>query len=192
MELSANNLAAKALEILEVLKQDPYLTAFIASRKRVTLGALSAAVQHPAAPVLRKYENKGIPVHTGPSWTQRDLDQAITEEPYTSAYKQEIKPFMSGEIRQSVQDGCSILLSAADVVRLFGDKLKLSCIAAFLQEYLRLRRIINLSAQPNEVRQVSTSLDVMESYHCGMLRLYQVGAFSYVISSVSDNNCIII
>ena len=36
-----------------------------------------------------------------------------------------------------------------------------------------------------------SKLDVMDTYHCGTLWPSQVGAFTYVIPSISDNDCII-
>ena len=61
-----------------------------------------------------------------------------------------MKTLICGKIRQNVQDRFSILLPAADVVRLFGDKLKLSRITTVPQENLRPRLILNLSAQPDD------------------------------------------
>ena len=47
-----------------------------------------------------------------------------------------------------INDGFSILLPAADAIRLFGEKLNLYCIAAVHQVHLRPRLIVNLLAQP--------------------------------------------
>ena len=66
-----------------------------------------------------------------------------------------MKEFIYREMRHCVRDGFSILLPAADTVRVFGDKLKISCIAAVPQEHQRLRLIINLSAQPCEGMPIS-------------------------------------
>ena len=49
-------------------------------------------------------------------------------------------------MRQYVQDGFRILIAAADVVRVFGDIMKLSRIAAVPQEHCRLCLILNLLA----------------------------------------------
>ena len=49
-----------------------------------------------------------------------------------------------------MQDGFSILLSAKDHVRLFGDNIKLSCIAAVPQTQRKPRLILNLSAPPDK------------------------------------------
>ena len=64
VESSADDLAAMVKEMLKALKQPPCLTAFIASRQQSTLGLLLEAVQHPAAPLLQEYAEKGILVHT--------------------------------------------------------------------------------------------------------------------------------
>ena len=57
--------------------------------------------------------------------------------------------FIWGDMQQRIKDGFSILLSAADAISLFGDKLKISCIAAVPQAHLRPRLILNLSEQPD-------------------------------------------
>ena len=58
--------------------------------------------------------------------------------------------FIRVELHQHVQDRFSILLLAADVLRVFGVNLNISWIAAVPQEHCRPRLILNLSAQPNE------------------------------------------
>ena len=94
------------------------------------MGALLEAVLHPETPLLQKYVKKGIPVHKGPAWLQRALERTIVKGPHASAYPPEMKAFIRGELHHCVLDGFSILLTAVDVVRLFGDNLKLSRIAA--------------------------------------------------------------
>ena len=56
--------------------------------------------------------------------------------------------FIQGEMQRSIKDGFSILLPAADVIRLFGEKLKIYHIAAVPQTHFRPRLILNLPAQP--------------------------------------------
>ena len=50
-------------------------------------------------------------------------------------------------MQRRIKDGFSILLLVADAIRLFGEKLKLSCIAVAPQEYRHLHLIFNLSSQ---------------------------------------------
>ena len=52
-------------------------------------------------------------------------------------------------MQRRIKDGFSILLPAADAIQLFGERLKLSRIAAAPQAHRRLRLILNLSAQPD-------------------------------------------
>ena len=61
-----------------------------------------------------------------------------------------MKAFIRGELHQRVRYGLSILLPAADVVRLFRDNLKLSQIAAVSQEHGWSQLILNLSVQPDK------------------------------------------
>ena len=58
--------------------------------------------------------------------------------------------FIHGELHQHGKYGFSILLSAADTVRVLGENLKLSRIATVPKEYRRTRLIINMLAQPEE------------------------------------------
>ena len=57
--------------------------------------------------------------------------------------------FLYGEMQQHVRDGFSILLPATYVVQVFGDKLKLSHIAAYPQAHQHLRLILNLLEDPD-------------------------------------------
>ena len=61
-------------------------------------------------------------------------------------------------MRRIIKDGFSILLLAADAMRLFGERLNLSRILAMHQTHHRLRLILNLSAQPD-----SNTLSVNET-----------------------------
>ena len=150
VELIVYNLSYTAREMSEALKQAPFLTSCITSRQQSTLVALSEAVRHLAASLLRNYVDEGIPVHIGPAWTQRALEQAITKGPHASACAPKMTAFIRGEIRQHVQNLFIILLPVTDAVRLFGDKLKLSGIVAVPQKHRRPRLIFNLLAQPDE------------------------------------------
>ena len=94
--------------MLEALRQAPSLTAFISSRQRITLGALSEAVLHPAAPLLQEYLEQVIPVHTGPAWLQRSLKRDIVKRTHASSYTPQMKAYISGELHQHVRDGFSM------------------------------------------------------------------------------------
>ena len=93
---------------------------------------------------------EGIPVNTGPPWSRKALDEAIHNGPHASACAPDMVSFIRGELRRRIQDGFSILLSAEDAVRLFGEQLKLSRIAAVPQAQRRPRLILNLSAPPDK------------------------------------------
>ena len=93
---------ATAKKTLEALTQAPFLTAFVASRQWGTLGALSEAVRHPEAPLLQKYVDKVIPVHTGPASTQQALERAIAKGPHMTAFTPEMTTFIHGEMWQRV------------------------------------------------------------------------------------------
>ena len=57
--------------------------------------------------------------------------------------------FIWGEMQRRIKYGFSILLPAADVIQLFGARLKLSRIAEVPQAHCSPRLILNLSAQPD-------------------------------------------
>ena len=58
--------------------------------------------------------------------------------------------FIWGEIQQRYKYGFSILLTAEDSVRVFGEQFKLSRITAVPQALLCPRPILNLLAQPDK------------------------------------------
>ena len=47
-------------------------------------------------------------------------------------------------------------------------------------------------ADPVKVPIRVSKLDVTDAYHCGTLRMSQVGAFTYIVPSAPDDDCIII
>ena len=58
--------------------------------------------------------------------------------------------FICKEMRQRVQDGFRILLPEAGAARVFGDKLKPSCITAVPQDHHRPRLVLNLLENPDD------------------------------------------
>ena len=60
-----------------------------------------------------------------------------------------IAVFIHGEMRKHVRDYCSILIRDADVVRVFGYKLKLSHNAVTYQYYCRVCLKINRLENPD-------------------------------------------
>ena len=115
-------------------------------------------MKHPTAALLNKYVEEGIPAHTGPPWSPEALGTAISKGPHASACTLEMTSFVWGELRRRIKDGFSILLLAANAMRLFGERLELSRIAAVPQAHRRPRLILNLSAQPE-----SNTLSVNET-----------------------------
>ena len=104
----------------EEIRQTASLQAFIASKKRSTLGALPKSVTHPAATLPQSYVEEVIPATTGPPCLRTALDEAIQNGPHVSACAPDMVSFIREELRRQAQDGFSILLSAEDAVRLFG------------------------------------------------------------------------
>ena len=78
------------------------------------------------------------------------MDKAIRNGPHASSCASYMVIFIRGGLRRQVQDGFSILLSAKYAVKLFGEKLKLSHIAAVPRSQLQPRLILNLLAPPDK------------------------------------------
>ena len=57
--------------------------------------------------------------------------------------------FVRGEMQQRIKDCFIILLPAADVIQIFGEKLKLSRIVAVPQAHCRLCLILIMLARPD-------------------------------------------
>ena len=74
------------------------------------------------------------------------LEIVISKGPHTSACTLETNYFIRGEMHRRNKDGFSILLPAADAIQLFGERLKLSRIAAVPQAHFCPRLILNLLA----------------------------------------------
>ena len=144
-----DDLAATAKATAREILEAPYLLSFLTSKQRKTLGGLPEGVKHPAADLLKAYVAEGNPSHTGPTWSLDSLDTATYKGPHASACTPEMTSFIREELRRRIKDGFSILLPEADAMRLLGERLKLSRIAAVPQSYCRPHLILNLSAQPD-------------------------------------------
>ena len=85
----------------------------------------------------------------GPDWKQQDLEKAAEKVFHVSSCTLKMMDFIYGEIWQHVWGGFRILLPSADVVRVFGYKLKLSHNAVTYQYYCRVCLKINRLENPN-------------------------------------------
>ena len=128
-------------------------------------------VKHTAADLLKTYVEEGIPAHTGPPWSPEALETAISKGSHASSCTLEMNSFIRGELWRRIKDGFSILLPVADAMQLFGERLKLSCIAAVLQAHRHPCLTLNLSAQPESdtlsVNETTNREAVPESLYFG-------------------------
>ena len=142
-------------------------------------------MRHPAADLLRTYSEEGIPSHTGPPWSPQALETAIPKGTHASACTSDMKTFIRGEMQWSIKDGFSILLPAADAIRLFGENLNISCITAVPQAHCRLRLILNLLSHPeSDTSSVNETTDreaALESLQFGR-------AFPCILQAVWEEN----
>ena len=89
--------------------------------------------------------------------------------------------FIRGEICQHVQDGFRIFLLVAYTIRLFGDKLKLFCIAAVPQEHHRPCLILNLSEKSDEgTPSVNNTMD----REVALVSIQFERTFTYILQSI--------
>ena len=144
------NLEATSKETSEEIHCAPSLLAFIDSRQHGALGTLPESVLHPVKSLLQTYAEKGILVHTGSPCPRQALEHAISNGPHTSVFTPEIGVFICGDMQWRVQDGLIILLPALDAVQTFGEKIKLSCIAAVPQPHQRPHLILDFLEKPDE------------------------------------------
>ena len=73
------------------------------------------------------------------------METSISKRPHASECTPEMVGFIWGEMQQRIQYGISILLPAVDAVRMFGAKLKISCIMVVTQAHHQPRLVLNLS-----------------------------------------------
>ena len=85
---------------------------------------------HPAANLIQYYVEEGIHAHTAPPWSLQVLETTISKGPHALEFTQEMTAFIQGDMQQRIKYGFSILLLEEDTIIMFGDKLRLSCIAA--------------------------------------------------------------
>ena len=115
---------------------------------------------HPSAYLHRSYVKEVIPAHTGPPWSLQALETSISKGPHALVCTPEMTAFVWGEIQRRIKDGFNILLPAADAIRLFGEKLKISCITAVLQSHHHPRLFLDLLEKPySDTPSVNESTD---------------------------------
>ena len=121
-------------------------------------------VLHLVVALPQSYVDEGITVNTGPPWLRGALEDSIKKCPYASKCTPEMVEFIQWDMQWRVQDRFKILLPAASTLILFGQRLKLSRIAAVPKAYRQPGLILSLSAQPNKVtpkvtRSVNDTMD---------------------------------
>ena len=150
MEPIINVLSPTSQETTEKRKEPPFLTSFIASNQRVTLGVLPEEVLRQAAATLRDYVDKSILANMEPAWSWRALERAIVKGPHASSCTPKAMKNICGEMRKCVWDCFRILLPVVGEVRMLRYKLKLSLIDVVPQDHQRPGLILNLLTKPNE------------------------------------------
>ena len=78
-------------------------------------------------------------------WSPQSLETSVYKGAYALACTPEANTFTWGDMQRRIKDSFIILLTEEDAMRLFGDTLKLTRIAALYQAHRQPRLIINLS-----------------------------------------------
>ena len=68
-----DDLASTAKATSSEILNAPSLMLFLTIKQRNTLAGLPKGVKHPAAALLQRYVEEGIPAHTGPPWLPESL-----------------------------------------------------------------------------------------------------------------------
>ena len=79
------------------------------------------------------------------------LETVISKGPHALACTPDMTTFIQGDMQMRIKYCFIILLPIADEVRLFGEKLKFSRIAAVTQAHFRPRLILKLSEKLDDV-----------------------------------------
>ena len=101
----------------------------------------------------------------------------MTNSTHASACTPDVVGFIGREMQRMLQYGFRILLPAADIVRIFGERIKLSRIAEVLQAHLWPRLILNLSKIPHRDNNLCTEradcLALKEIEHDGINEIWK-------------------
>ena len=126
---SAYDLVETAQETAEEIHRTPSFLDFIDLQQRGMLGDLPAEFSHMETALIQSYAEECIPVITGPPWLGEALYNDTNNRPHASECTSEMVGFIQEKMQQRVQDGFSILLPAADTVRIFGERINIYHIA---------------------------------------------------------------
>ena len=81
--------------------------------------APSSASVHPATALLHKLSCQGFPTFVGYHWLLQTIQEVILQVPYVSTNTAEDTYFYQGELVERISRGFSVILSAANDIKLF-------------------------------------------------------------------------
>ena len=104
-----------------------------------------AAVNHPAAPELRKWATEGCPVDTGPKWTPEQIQAALERGPHLSVMKPDAMRAFREEVASKMEKDQVKIITWDDVKDDPPKELKLSPMAQIPHKSRAYRTLLDLS-----------------------------------------------
>ena len=133
------------------INRAPYLNYLLVEKKQPTLSSPPSIANHLALPMLKEYAELGCPSAVGPAWTLNTILAAIATGPHASTLTPEATDFCQQELLERAQRGFSIILPVDVVLLVFGDHIRISCLASVDQANRKPRLICNSSAALDDV-----------------------------------------
>ena len=149
--LVSDPLLAVARSIASTIQRATCLDSFLAVKQQPTLSPPPSAVNYPASPLLKEYSELGCPADVGPAWPLTTIIAAISTGPHASTLIQEAAAFFWKELLERVQNGFRIILPVEVALLLFGDRIRISCLASVDQANRKPRLICNSSVTSDDV-----------------------------------------
>ena len=98
--------------------------------------------------LLHDLSSQGFPVVVGDTWLLQTNQVAILQVPYISTLDTDATYFYWEDLAKRMGHGFSLLLSTANIIKLFGTRLQISRLISFPQENRSERLICDSKAPP--------------------------------------------
>ena len=103
------------------------------------------ALQHPAAPLLLTYDDKGCPVDCGEDWSEERIRAAILHGPHKSARAKDAIRVLREETKEKVEQNFARIVRFGEIANDIPNKLKISPVACIPHKSKAYRVILDLS-----------------------------------------------
>ena len=106
---------------------------------------------HPAAILLASYASKYFPAEVGTPYPLKSIKAAIKIDSHASTMKSNTKKIIREEILLRAKRGFSIILFVKDTLNIFGNWIRISCLASVDQKNCKPRLIFNSIATSDSI-----------------------------------------